>query len=198
MITNSGFVTWRREKISYWCMLFLLCSLFYLFKSYFTLSFFFLISFSIHCVSCLSRCPSSSYGYCSYLYWIKPTWFLLITLFAHRPFLLTANTPKKCPLPFWLFGLHYIWACSVFSLSSITHPMKNSYPFLSTIYLSLSFDGKNLWSFFTYLSIMHQVAPTGLLPILGQDVFPAEHFLKEVLAGYQRDHFLPSTKPHPL
>ena len=131
------------KRFAYWCMLFLPFTPFYFPKSYFTLSHFSLLSFSTHCSDCLSHYPSSFYGYYSYLY-TKSS----LCGFSFLPSRLTnhfvcCNHSSKVYTTFLVvlgFNLHYLWACTKFSLSASTYPTTNSHPFHSIVYLSHPFE----------------------------------------------------------
>ena len=69
----------------------------YSFSTVFTLSFFSLISLLAFYVSCLSRYLAFIYGYCFYLYWVKPMGYLYFTPVTHQPFLFAVNTSSRLP-----------------------------------------------------------------------------------------------------
>lgn len=131
---------------------------FYFPKSYFTLSHFSLLSFSTLYLDCLSHCPPSSYGYCSYLYTKSSLCdFSLLPLWLINHFV-CCNHSSEMPTTFLVvlgFNLHYLWACTMFFLSTSSYPMTNSLPFHFAMYLSHPFEWYNLRSLFTNLSRMH-------------------------------------------
>lgn len=136
---------------------FLPCLLSFLSMSLFL--FFFVISLSILSISCLSLYPLPFMAIVPFFIGSSLWDFSILLLWLTNHFCLLWKPLQGCPLSYWLFGHHYIWSCSMNSLSSTTRPTTDPNSFGFAVSFSFLASTNKVLGLSTYLSSMHQVIP---------------------------------------